>query len=265
MRAPEDSLQVFGQACGDELSLQCSDARGRCYHLPPHVCACRTESGVVFLDTRRDRYFGVGGQHFAQLADRVVGLLDSTPPRRDSHDQAVSIERVKEMARPLVKAGLLCPGSDERVPRNLRSIPPPDMERPFPVCQDDRSLRAIDLVNFLSACVKASWYLRCFSLGSIAARVSEARREGDGFDVGKALQLAHRFQILRSWTFTEKDQCLFSALSLIFFLKHYGCFPYFVIGVKTAPFAAHSWVQRNGLVLDVNPASVVHFVPILVA
>jgi hypothetical protein len=71
--------------------------------------------------------------------------------------------------------------------------------------------------------------------------------------------------MLRLWTFTERDRCLFSALSLIFFLQHYRCFPYFVIGVKAAPFAAHSWVQRDGLVLGGNPASVGHFVPILVA
>jgi hypothetical protein len=52
---------------------------------------------------------------------------------------------------------------------------------------------------------------------------------------------------------------------LIFFLRCYGCFPYLVIGVKTAPFAAHSWVQEDGIVLDGDPASVGHFVPILVA
>lgn len=266
MRPSEDRLQVFRRARRNEFSMQCLDARGRCYHLPPHVCACRTDSGVVFLDTRNDRYFGMGGAHFAQLADRVVELMDDIRyPRTDQHDPACSIERLDGMAGKLVKAGLLCPGPGEGARRDYRLMPPPDMELPCQFHQGGPKFEILDLVNFLSACGRASWCLRRFSLGSIASRVSEARREEDVFDSDKALHLAQRFQTLRSWTFSEKNRCLYSALSLIFFLQRYECFPYFVIGVKTAPFAAHSWVQRDGLVLDGNPASVGHFVPILVA
>jgi Transglutaminase-like superfamily len=265
MWAPENTPPAFGRACRDELSMQCLDARGRCYHLPPHVYACRTDSGVVFLDTRRGRYFGVGGKHFAQLADRVVDLLGCVPPHGDGPDQTISVEPVEGMARQLIKAGLLCPGAGEGLRSNSRSVPPPDRELPYSVYPGGVSLRAIDLVHFLSACGKAAWYLRCCSLESITARVSAARRARDGFDVGRSLRLVQRFQMLRSWTFTEKDQCLFNALSLIFFLQHYGSFPYFVIGVKATPFAAHSWVQRDRLVLDGSPANVAHFVPILVA
>ncbi len=265
MRSPEDALRMFGPAIGDELSRSSLDACGRCYHLPPHVYACRTHSGIVFLDAKRDRYFGLGGARVTRLADRVVGVRGKDPLPDDHPVQSVELEEVERIARKLIDAGLLCPESDDGSPRDDLSIPHPAMELEWTVSEERRSVRAVDVANFLCAYVKASWWLRRWCLGSIASRVSAARRDGDEFDSERALQLVQRFQMLRAWTFTGKDRCLLSALSLIFFLQRYGCFPYFVIGVKTAPFAAHSWVQRDGLVLDGDPASVGHFVPILVA
>ncbi len=258
-------MQISGPAWGADSDRVSSGACGRCYHLPPHVYACRTESGVVFLDARRDRYFGLGGAQIGRVADHVIGLPGSSAVRNAHDEQSVTDEQVERVARKLIEAGLLRAGSGEDVQRDDKSIPPPDITQELHPYEDGPRVRAIDVVNFVLACANAAWSLRRLSLASIASRVSQARHETDGFDLESAILLAQRFQTLRAWTFTGKDRCLFSALSLIYFLQRYGCFPYFVIGVKSAPFAAHSWVQKDGVVLDGDPANVGHFVPILVA
>ena len=257
------------------------------YHLPPLVYACRTDGGILFLDARRDRYFGLGGANITRLADLVVNLRNRDGAWVDLRDPpAVASPQLERAANTLIQRGLLCHGSGEGARRGDVSLPPPDINAAIPeigaptqeteasppgtqascgVPESRRSLRPIDVANFVVACVRASWSLRWFCLGSIAARVTAARVEEEPFDFEGALRLVRIFQTLRCWGFSEKNRCLFNALSLVYFLQRYGHFPYFVIGVKTTPFAAHSWVQRDRVVLDGNPATVGHFVPILVA
>jgi hypothetical protein len=274
------------------------------YHLPRLIYACRTDGGIVFLDARRDRYFGLGGAKIARLADLVVNLRNRDGAWADPRDPlAVASPQLERVANTLIQRGLLCHGSGEEARGTDVSLPPPEIDAalheigaptretetlspetqasygvvapPLSMCCGDeravavpesrRSLRPIDVANFVMACLRASWSLRWFCLGSIAARVTAARVEENPFDFEGALRLVRIFQTLRCWGFSEKNRCLFNALSLVYFLQRYGHFPYFVIGVKTTPFAAHSWVQRDRVVLDGNPATVGHFVPILVA
>jgi hypothetical protein len=123
----------------------------------------------------------------------------------------------------------------------------------------------LDLANFLLASARAAGSLRWSSLEHIASAVTSARREEEPSALLATLELARVFQRLRRWFFSEKNRCLFNSLSLVYFLQRYGYFPYWVIGVQTAPFAAHAWVQRDRIVLDGDPEKVGHFAPILVA
>ena len=43
----------------------------------------------------------------------------------------------------------------------------------------------------------------------------------------------------------------------------YDVYPTWVIGVRTKPWAAHSWVQQGTLLLDANPEQVCDYSPIL--
>lgn len=129
----------------------------------------------------------------------------------------------------------------------------------------DRTLRAVDLIYFALACTQAVWLLKRYPLEVIASRVTAARREDEPLDLVDVLGRVHVFRRLRRLFFSEKNRCLLNALALVLFLRSYGCFPHFVIGVKTLPFGAHSWVQHQQTLLEGDPASVCHFVPILVA
>lgn len=57
---------------------------------------------------------------------------------------------------------------------------------------------------------------------------------------------------------------MLDSLVLIEFLALHDVFPDWVIGVKTLPFTAHSWVQTGRFVLNGNPGYVRGYVPILV-
>ena len=50
---------------------------------------------------------------------------------------------------------------------------------------------------------------------------------------------------------------------LVKFLASYQVHPTWVIGVRTKPWAAHSWVQQGTLLLDSNPEEVCEYTAIL--
>jgi len=83
------------------------------------------------------------------------------------------------------------------------------------------------------------------------------------FPEQRAVELVCLFRRLRPLAFTAKDQCLFHALALVRFLAFYSVFPVWVVGVRTRPWAAHSWVQQGTLLLDSNPEHVCEYTPIL--
>jgi hypothetical protein len=50
---------------------------------------------------------------------------------------------------------------------------------------------------------------------------------------------------------------------LIEFLAKFEIFPWWVIAVRTRPFAAHSWVVHDGLLLNESLAAAEEFFPLL--
>jgi hypothetical protein len=139
------------------------------------------------------------------------------------------------------------------------------MDLPQAAVQPHHALGIVDWIYFTLACTQALWLLKRQPLGVIASRVTAARRKEESLDLVEVFGRVQIFRRLRRLFFSEKNRCLFNALALVLFLQRYGHFPLFVIGVKTRPFGAHSWVQHEQILLDGEPASVCHFVPILVA
>jgi hypothetical protein len=260
---PVSPISPSVSACNSATTI--SDPRYPCYHLPRYVHVCRTDDGIVFLDARRDRYFGLGGTRADGLSDLVLDWPNHVVTPETVDPPGVTSPDLKRLADSLVTKGLLCAGRPEELRREERVLPSLAMDPPRTTAYTSDVPRVTELTNFALACLKARWHLRRSSLESIASEVTAARNERGHSDFSNALELVQVFRRLRSLVFSEKNRCLFNALSLVYFLRRYGHFPYFVIGVKTAPFAAHSWVQQEQVVLDGDPASICHFVPILVA
>jgi hypothetical protein len=118
------------------------------------------------------------------------------------------------------------------------------------------------------ASARAAWVLKWRTLEYIESEMRSFRthRPDNGpRGEGTAVEVAQVFRGLRRFFYSEKDRCLFSALSLMYFLRRYGHCPLWVIGVNTPPFAAHSWVQDGPTALDGDPTIICRYVPILVA
>jgi hypothetical protein len=230
------------------------------YHRATGVYACRADEGIVFLDARRDRYFGVGGKDVVQLTRVVAELHNACPDDTEAHEPLTA-----RIVDKLLREDLLRPGDVESDQPRRESVPALEIDSAHKLATQRCSIRVSDLANFAWACARTSWSLRRWSIGVIATRITAERSVENDFDFDRTLALVEVFRRLRRWVFSEKNRCLFNALALIYFLQRYRQFPYFVIGVKTAPFAAHAWVQRDRMLLDGNPANVGHFTPILVA
>jgi hypothetical protein len=76
-------------------------------------------------------------------------------------------------------------------------------------------------------------------------------------------ELTNAFARVRPWVFTADGHCLVHALTLVLFLSHYGIYAEWVLGVRTRPWGAHSWVQVGSAILDSTPEKVWDFEPIL--
>lgn len=67
---------------------------------------------------------------------------------------------------------------------------------------------------------------------------------------GESIELVRRFDAVRPFIYSSKDQCLLDSLVLAQFLFSHNVCPTFLIGVRTLPFAAHSWLQLDDCVLN---------------
>ncbi|EGJ12169.1 MULTISPECIES: lasso peptide biosynthesis B2 protein [Rubrivivax] len=233
--------------------------------LAPHVRACACEGQVILLDLRRSRYLGVPGARFARLAPFVRGW-----PQATETPQAATLtpSEVEALAAPLLRHGLVTAGAA-----------PPVARQPLP--EANESLNADELITaarlaparalrIASACTSAALRLRWQSLDTIAARLVARRRRpaAERARPGEPAQLREAvaaYLRLRPLLLTAQDRCLHDSLSLAGFLASEGWFPHWVIGVTARPFAAHAWVQSDGLVLSDLHENVRRYTPILVA
>jgi hypothetical protein len=126
-------------------------------------------------------------------------------------------------------------------------------------------MSVLDITRFARAWLHSAWMFRRWSLLRIVQRLG-TRRANAGqqpLDVARTRRLMSVFFRLRAFAYTKKGRCLLDTLVLVEFLALHGMFPTFVIGVKTQPFAAHSWAQWDGYVLNGTPEYVRRFTPIL--
>lgn len=234
------------------------------YWLPRDIHACATDEGVIFLDVKRDKYFGVPLSSLTGLRALVPGWQWEDASADPSGASAAT---AMAAAQALECQGLLTRDASLGRSATPLSLPPVEM---MPIGEDligyRPGVRAHHAMNFLRACVHTQISLRYRALEENVerARVRKARlqRSGARTSAHKALKLAAIYRQLRAYAYTGRDHCLFHALSLTTFLSYYGQGPMWVIGVKTDPFAAHSWVQLDGVVIEDNPEEVCLFTPI---
>lgn len=246
------------------VQMEAASMEPRRYWLPLHVYACRTDDSIVFLDLKQDKYVAISADELISLH----GLVEGWPSRScGQHRHGSTCAKALRAADVLVSRGLLTPEQKQGRSAAAAQVKPLEMERPGqrPLLRPTIRFRHIAL--FVAAYVWAALLLRTRSLNSIV-RVARALKVTHGSrstqaERRAAAERASIFRRLRPWFFRERNNCLLSALALWRFLLWCGLASTWIIGVKTAPFAAHSWVQCEGLLLDGDAAEVDYYTPIL--
>lgn len=239
---------------------------GSAYLLPFHIHFCLVAEGAIFLDLRRDKYLALDAVQTSALGT----LAANWPVDRvlDVSKQSGCDTVGTEIGDALVEAGLLTRG-----PTEGRSLSPetsvPAREELWPFDTRGRSpVNLSGLRRYLKAYVRVSLSLRFGTLERLAHRVAvrkaRALERHGKLQVAKIKELLGVYQVLQAFTFTAKRACLFDSLLLIDFLAQYGLYPDWVVGVRTGPFASHSWVQQDVYILNGTKQYVQGFTPILV-
>ncbi len=241
------------------------------YLLAPHVYLCVTDDHVVLLDLKRDKYVGVGRAQMNALQTCVAGWPVL---------QGATIPAARESAAPsqsplskLLESGMLTTDLARGKAASPIALPRPESSLIEPVPDGSADLFDVrptigagSTIKFIRACTAARMALRFRSIASVVGRVT-ARKQRMGhlhhLDLSVARAHVAAFIHLRPLLFTAKDACLFDSLAMVRFLAHHRLFPTLVFGVQTGPFAAHCWVQHEGVVFNDTPDHVRRYTPIL--
>ena len=249
------------------------------YVLARHVFVCVQGEHVVFLDVRKDRYFALESARTAGLGQFVPGWPVATPLAVDSVQQRGSSTAPAFAEQPdrgtltgviallLEKAILKTEAGDGKSAA-------PTVSEPL---RGDLAGDALDerpaigpgiLLRFVTCAVRARLMLKYRTFETVLERVRQrtdhSQRAARPIAEARMHQLVGAFATLRPFFFAAKDACLFDALALSEFLAAYGVFPRWVFGVQSRPFAAHCWLQLDGLVLNDTVDHVKRYTPIMV-
>lgn len=234
-------------------------SQGDSFTVPPYVHFCEVPGGIIFLNLRRDRYIGAGGDSSQALASLLRGANPSLRPPTE----------LLSACHALARKGLLRIGTQTSDrPRDRSPQVTTAAVATAIYSAEPHSIHAKDVINFLCACCAAALALRWCSLEaiveSVRCRKGFASRQGNPSQVERAIDLSGRFRRLRIFAFSAEGHCLFHTLALMNFLRRYELSPTWIVGVKTAPFRAHSWLQQEDFVLDSSPESAGFYTPLLV-
>ncbi|MDZ3831949.1 MAG: lasso peptide biosynthesis B2 protein [Sphingopyxis sp.] len=210
--------------------------------LAPGIGYCETGGELVFLDLARDRYFALRG------ADRASFERLRAGEPNDS-----------EAMTSLVRSGLLARAEGGRCldPANV------DVAGKDLAARDD----GFGIGAGISATRALYWARRAMRPSQIAgtiARLAEKKRTiSDVDDESDIISIAARYAASR-WIAPISPRCLVDALALDHILLARNLRATLVFGVRTHPFAAHSWLQTPSTVLTGTAAEARNFTPILV-
>ena len=190
--------------------------------LPWSVCAVAHGDWLIFLDLARNRYQ-------ATALDEAPDLISCGP------NKGALMAREKRW-RSLLNEGLVSVVTREHQPPPRRRI-------------DHLSWR--DLFLTITASMWASRIVKRGALLEAFCHLSErkARLAKRVPDVATAELVHSRFAAARIWI-PVAYVCLFDSLALMHFLLARDVRAELVFGVRSRPFAAHCWVEVDGIILD---------------
>jgi Transglutaminase-like superfamily len=241
---------------------------GSPYYLANHIFACATLHGAVFLDLRRNRYFGLNLSDVVSLADSVSDWPAKRFPGQTVPAVPLDGPRKNALAQSLLEAKVLHLSQPSECGIGRSTFPlDGDLASVGDEIITEARVRTAHVISFLLSLLSAYVSLRFLSLSTtvriVHGRKARAISRGYRFDSHRAAELTFIFRRLRVYLFSANGNCMLHALALVNFMAKYHEFPSWVLGVRTEPWGAHSWVQHEMLLLDTNPSKVCPYIPLL--
>lgn len=234
--------------------------------LAQHICLCRTRFDTVVLDTKRNRYFCLG-----ERETRALSMLAANfPPSVDlsSLKPLLRADAVR-LADALVNAQLLTRSPLTPAGATLNAKAPLEWVSACGSFDETITLSPKHVCASILALTWATHALRRRPLYSVRGDLERRRQRvlarSQVRSPERVSELTTAFRRLRPFLFSAKSRCLLHALTLRCFLTYFDVHATWVIGVRTRPWAAHSWVQHGPLLLDGRPEDVLEYTPIMAA
>jgi len=236
------------------------------YSLREQAFMCLSGRFYVILDLARDKYFCIEKQQFDSIKHLIGARNRPTEIAADFKSSIVETSGHSSLVAELLQSGLLvespkaCKAGDSPLPRIAAEAFDRDGGRVS-------ALRCITyLPAFIASAISANNSLRNMPLVQTVHRVAERkrqpRRDAKATSSSKTRRLVAAFDQLRPF-YDRRYLCLFDSLALLDFLGSYGLFPMWVFGVQSEPFAAHCWVQEDGVLLNDTIERVNRYTPIM--
>lgn len=216
------------------------------WRLTDSMTTCVAAGQAIFLDIAHDRYFALP----EPLNGLFVGWLAS-----DAKDPLPPIAHVAIAQF----ANLPITWIDDQRPMPVEVGMPAALDaEPLPPVP----LNGRDVSCVITAVLRAAFDVRLRPLGLILKqRLSPAGPALSARPRDRTRRLA-AFRTVRPFVPVPRV-CLHDCLALLDWLGPYREGTQLVLGVSAFPFAAHSWVQAAGRVIDDHPEGVSRFQPIL--
>lgn len=220
------------------------------YRLRDGLHYCVAGSDVIFLDVCRNRYSALpadASDAFQRIAER--GGLTFEEDEATLH-------------------GLIRDGHLAATDQADGAISPVGIQTPRADLQDEahRPLRFRYVALAFFSETRVALELRVRSLSSVLRRAgmrgAAITRTGVDF-TGQIAAVVQAFEHT-GLILGRTNRCLVRSLALFCVLRNRGIAADFVIGVRSQPFAAHAWVQYDGIVLNDGVEQVSCYTPILV-
>ena len=217
------------------------------FHLAPTAFVHFAADSAVLLDTKNNRYHGL-------QADQAAALQMALGQSAAARYPAVTESDVATFAAALEARGILTAtaqnGGDSAGPpviaptRSLTDAPP----------ETTSGVNARYALQILRLFLRSAFWLNRGRLDTALAHLRKLRKlqavPTPPRTPGETIDLVRRFDAVRPYIYSGKDKCLLDSLILAQFLLAHGVSCTFLIGVRTLPFAAHSWVQLDDCVLN---------------
>lgn len=197
------------------------DDAATAYRLNRHVRGCIDCEHVVFLDLRRNRYWSVP----LRSAPRIDGLTPVEHEGRGKTNRLLLLDLIEPSITPSLALQI------------TRSPAPESRIEP----QTDIRPSTREQLSFWFACASASRALGAKRLDRTLEGLKWRKQHARPPRLAPA-RLVGIFEGLRPW-YPHRRICLFDALALMYFALANGLRPDLVLGVRTAPFAAHCWIE----------------------